>query len=759
MDRNLTVAEAMLRCASGGLSVIPINHTTKKTTLATWKPYAQKAADLPLMQTWSKTSKAYAIVCGPASGNVEMMDWDHANKATPKAFDAEDFFGPWWDECGAEVEKYDLPVWKSGDRGYGLAYRCEVIAGSQGLAYVEDTSAESGFSVVIETRGGWTDANGVTHGGYFIAPPSLHPLGTTYEMIRGDLANIPTIPPEVREHFLSVARRLSKYVPRVGKRADKPRTSTPNGDSIIAKYNAAHDIWDCLLEQAYTQISDLRGSRPGKEDSKGVSVDVQSNVSFHWSTNDELHLTNDQGSPLPMDPYDILVMLTFSGDEKAAFEHAKRELGLWIEGEGKRTLEIDPTELEPEPDPETKPEPYTELDLGWITDYTQLMTELTGSPPQFNRLCGVLALSTAVGRSYRLMASWATIAPNFYGAIIAESSFFHKSSSLGKAISILKMAGLDQRLLANEFTPEGLYKMLAMDPIGLVTANEIGNLFGSNRIKYQMQLKGLLTDIFDGQSTSKRQSGGVTTIKEPFLNILGSTTPSGFYDNITTEDWRSGFVPRWIFATVGTSKPDLMPGKLIDGSDLENLELPRPDPRAYKLSQTLKKLAERKPIFLGADKGCQAVLDAWYHKLMQAAWLKKDEVEAAFVSRTTTTALKFAVLFAGLDGATVLRPCTLERGIELAESYLRTSYEMMSDRTAQTVSSSKQQRVLTNIYRWERNKGKPPTNGDLQHHMKDYSASLLGKVLEALEARGAIAIIPKGRGNVYHANIEKLPVK
>ncbi len=318
------------------LSIIPIDHKTKKPltralpigndSKPTWKPFQERQPSSDEVAGWSAMNiKSMAVVFGAVSSNAELLDFDHNPEVTPRSYSADEFFGPWWTACGDLVEQYDLPLWRTGGGGYALAYRCETIAPNMKLAWVPDESADAGRAIAIETRG---------EGGYALVPPSLHPSGERYTMIRGDLTKIAIIPTEVRAKFHEVARSLclAPYAKQDVTAAIRKHTKNRAGDgldSVIATFNAQNNIVDLLERHRYTHAHGNRWIRP---DGKSGSVDVfkEENISFHWSSNDTLHRTNGSG-PVPVDPFQVYTVFEHGGDHEAAFIAAKKALGLWVE--------------------------------------------------------------------------------------------------------------------------------------------------------------------------------------------------------------------------------------------------------------------------------------------------------------------------------------------------------------------------------------------------------------------------------------------
>jgi hypothetical protein len=279
---------------ASGLSIIPIDHTTKRPAWGLlpikyddagnvalnqhgqpkhgWEPYQERRATPDELERWLDAGvQAFAVVGGKISGNLEIIDFDVAR-----------LFHRWFDEVEPLIEQYGLPHQQTGSlTGYQVAYRASNRKGNQKLAWVPNDSEETGREIAIETRG---------EGGYAIFAPSLHPSGHHYTMIEGDFAEIPTIPEAVADVLLQAARRLCEMpytkqeLAKLAGRKNQERNQQSGGDDdVIAAYNSEYKIRSVLASNNYIDAGD-RMSRPGKEYSAGVVVLVMLLLSFVCSS-------------------------------------------------------------------------------------------------------------------------------------------------------------------------------------------------------------------------------------------------------------------------------------------------------------------------------------------------------------------------------------------------------------------------------------------------------------------------------------------
>ena len=113
---------AALACIKAGVSIIPIDHTTKRPATRllpkgedgkpTWKPFQNAIADEPTVRRWFNAGiQSFAVVGGKVSGGLRVLD-----------FDAPGFCERWADAVGDLAN--GLPAQQTGGGGYQVLLRC-----------------------------------------------------------------------------------------------------------------------------------------------------------------------------------------------------------------------------------------------------------------------------------------------------------------------------------------------------------------------------------------------------------------------------------------------------------------------------------------------------------------------------------------------------------------------------------------------------------------------------------------------------------
>lgn len=344
---NNLISKAAQLYLDGGLSIVPINTRTKRPASwllpqdlndageplfwrkladdtmeltteptdirkGTWKPFQERQPTQGELNAWIDSNvQAYAVVGGMVSGGVEVLD-----------FDVPGYYERW-----AEIVADDaamLPLQQTGSGNWQVAYRCPEPEPNQKLAWHPDDSQRSGRVVAIETRG---------VNGYAVLPPSLHPSGNLYKLVRGRFSQIPTIDQGHRDFLIACAKTLCQ-APKTKQEieAEQHYKTADNrepyeGESVIDAYNAAHRVTTMLEKYGYTRLQNGRYSRPGKTDSAGVIVNPMENKSYHMSSNDILD-SESEGGRQPRSPFDFLRVFEFNGDWSKATKFAANELGM-----------------------------------------------------------------------------------------------------------------------------------------------------------------------------------------------------------------------------------------------------------------------------------------------------------------------------------------------------------------------------------------------------------------------------------------------
>lgn len=252
--------------ANAGLSVVPIASGGAKNPTIPWAGLQrERLSPGQLGRHFLADNVGVGIICGAVSGNLEAIDFDHA-----------ELFEPFCEE----VERLApglvarLTVHQTPEQGYHVLYRCPEIAGNQKLARRPDP-AEGGRKpkTTIETRG---------EGGYIVAPGSpgcCHRTGREYVHHAGPHATeVNEITPGERETLFRVAASFDEW--HVEGNAPPVTASRLEGLSPGDDFSA-RTSWEEILTPHGWVEDHHRGAirywrRPGKEAGWSATTGMQS---------------------------------------------------------------------------------------------------------------------------------------------------------------------------------------------------------------------------------------------------------------------------------------------------------------------------------------------------------------------------------------------------------------------------------------------------------------------------------------------------
>jgi len=307
--RNEKGEPLFYRNAEDGSLIVTTENTGSPK--GTWEPYQRNRPTGDEVRHWINSGvSSIAAIGGPVSGGLEILD-----------FDVDGYFDEWAALTREEGEM--LPMQRTGGGGIQLAWRCPSPQANQKLAWHPDESMHSGRRIAVETRG---------VNGYALLPPSLHPSGNYYALLRGKFSQIPIIDQSHRDFLLTCARSICKAPKTVQEMQAESRPQSTRerseltGDSVIDAFNEHYSIEAMLQKYNYTRLGNGRYSRPGKADSAGVVV-FDGGKTYHMSSNDPLD-SDSHGKHQPRSSFDFYAMFEHNGSYKDAVREAAKLLGM-----------------------------------------------------------------------------------------------------------------------------------------------------------------------------------------------------------------------------------------------------------------------------------------------------------------------------------------------------------------------------------------------------------------------------------------------
>lgn len=238
-----------------------------------------------------------AIICGEASGNLEVLDIDTKNDPTGKL----------WDELFGKILDYykgnpPFAMVKTPSGGLHIYYRCETITNNKKIATLEGQT-----EAVIESRG---------LGGLVMAPPTAN-----YQALDDRIpGNIPTISPEEREDIWAICLEFNEVTDE-----EAPATQKVSAEYKSTPWNEYNetDEWKEILKAANWVETHSSGKwdywrRPGKEEGHSASWNRETRQFYVFSSSTDFRIQRGYR------PFDILKILSYKGEFSNALREIKR---------------------------------------------------------------------------------------------------------------------------------------------------------------------------------------------------------------------------------------------------------------------------------------------------------------------------------------------------------------------------------------------------------------------------------------------------
>ena len=282
-----------------GLSVIPVHQN--KVPIGKWEE--QTKTLLPPKESFNK-AEGIGLVCGEVSGGVEVIDVD-----VKYSID-----GNLWQDyvevvtnTGNDVMK-KVVIQKTQNGGYHVIYKCKSIEGNQKFASRFATGAEKSVEPNRKTQG-LLESRG--RGGYIMVAPS-----TGYEIIQGDILNIPEITTEEREVLIACAKSFHEVPDTIPM---PPRSF--DGINPFTEYNETADIGDVLQKHGWKYVRDVKGNRmylrPGSSSVYSAGYDVSRKLLYVFTSSTVFEPNK------AFNPSQVLCYLEFNKDFKEMYKWLK----------------------------------------------------------------------------------------------------------------------------------------------------------------------------------------------------------------------------------------------------------------------------------------------------------------------------------------------------------------------------------------------------------------------------------------------------
>jgi hypothetical protein len=646
MSETLPIAQTY---QAAGLSVLPAIRAEKRPAIGKWKQYQQRIPTTVELSAWP-WNDALCIICGKVSGNLEIIDFDGGGELFPA----------WMDRIPADLRD-QLVIESTPSGGMHAIYRCDTpVCGNIKLA---QRKVDDKVQTLIETRG---------EGGLFLCAPS-----PGYELLQGDLCNLPILTEAQRDTLLRTAWERNEYWPPV---VNGPSTSSNNSDNAPLTsyhgqalpenshrpgddYNHRGDPREVLRQHGWVLAVPGENEywrRPGKD--TGWSGSLKHGVFHVFSTN---------AAPFeprrPYSPFAVYTLLNHGGD----FDAAARSLR--DAGYGDDSLAVVDTGADisgilaqmGNTQPEDADNPLDADDPGPIPEHLfhvpgfvdRLMDFTLANAPYPNvglAFCGAMALQSFL--CGRKVCDPGDLRPNIYLLALASSGTgkdFPRKVNARVLFEINQVASLGDKFASGE----GIQDALARTPAMLFQNDEMDGVLRSINLDKENKresIPNILLTLYTSANDVyplrvKAGQKEAAHIDQPHLTLFGTATPKYFYESLSQRMLTNGFFARLIIVDIGKRGEGQEPGsarnipdpileiarwwsEFLPGTRRANLLEVFPDPRIVPCSPDAKE----------AMRQFQLETESEYRQSDE----HNDEVARVAWSRTLENAKKLALIYA-----------------------------------------------------------------------------------------------------------------
>lgn len=669
-------ARSSQRYIDNGLPVIPIAPGTKRPGeyasnawrgMSEWTRYSLRLpteVELDHWQAWPDAG--IGLMTGPLSG-VLAVDIDTEDPVII-----------------AKINQIlpPSPVRKKGRKGYTAFYRFQ---GEQNASW------RVGDKPVMDL---------LCEGRQTLMPGTIHPEGMTYLWLTEDtldsfdLGQLPVLPP----NFIDLMNRLidplmsesdRKYLKAAAAPVDAPGL-IPAGSFAASHFRdintqALHRLDEWVPRMIPTAKANANGYR----------------CKAFWRSAEALHVgiartgIKDFGGDYGMTPID-LVMYAQNVPFAAAAEALRLVLNIAAENDDPFTMQFSKPEKMPTNGPPAMPRAVQERHAILAREEHRARTaarlveeELATAVPEFilqppgmiGRISGWMAETapkmqpelfvaaalvvgaTAMGRLYRsTIGNW----PSLYVVMVAKTGEGKEHPQQCTA-KILAAAGLDRLIAGSGYTsPGAVFSALLQSPSHVAIIDEIGKLLKTSRSQGNSNSEAAFDKLVEafgkvdgyikpqGYSTMHLNSAqlamlGDKTVWNPAICLLGATTPDTFYQSLTEDLIKEGFLGRVL---VVHSKRARQKTRMVDQTK------PPDDVVAWckaiweeaashsDLATVMNPSVPATPIVMPFTRESLALLDAFDDDLL----VLKDEVDSpgleALLVRTREKAMRISMVVA-----------------------------------------------------------------------------------------------------------------
>lgn len=371
-----------------------------------------------------------------------------------------------------------------------------------------------------------------------------------------------------------------------------------------------------------------------------------------------------------------------------------------------------------------------ELD-GFLKNYIASRSKGTDAPLLFHAGVGLTLVATMLEKRVSFEAWGNKVFPHLWIVLVAPSAAYRKTWAIKLGVRLLERIANDL-LFPEDFTRERFLDLLSEQSSGLIVQPEFAQwlsvMVGRDYLK---GLKEMLTAFYDSPTKYERQlrDGSGTLIQEPVISILAATTVDWLQAHVGGDDFRSGFMSRFLFLPVSEKQGwrGLATQKVTD--DRLSMQL-----------LNLRKVAGHISMAEGLDAETLGIYDKWLEEHEHIS-LATPELEG-FYSRCGIHVLKLAILFeAASTGGITPTKKSMNQAIKFIEYVKQAIRGSLFDALTFTAVGKELHRLLEIL---RKNGGDMPRRDLLRY--SNMRVDYFGRCIDTLVQRGEIEeFTPSGR--------------
>lgn len=283
----------------------------------------------------------------------------------------------------------------------------------------------------------------------------------------------------------------------------------------------------------------------------------------------------------------------------------------------------------------------------WLKEYINY-TQFSEAPDVFHFWTGVATIAGALQRRVWIDERYWQWTPNFYIIFVAPPGIATKSTAVATGMHLLRAID-DVQFGPNSLTWQGLTLALEesrqfltlpdgrFQPMSCLTCalSELGTFLKTD----DGDLVDILTEMWDGQLVEwrhKTRTMAEIKIQNPWLNIIGCTTPAWLRDNLSRSLIESGFTSRVVFVFANKKRRLVpYPSRLIEEGAYSD--------HAKRLVHDLQQIALLQGPFTLTPEAIKWG-EEWYDKVWTDSRYTKTERYEGYRARKQTHIHKLAMV-------------------------------------------------------------------------------------------------------------------